>query len=53
MALSDPGEDVRWNAALVLGSAGDARAVPVLLQMVDRGHLAGVPDLARGGPPAG
>jgi HEAT repeat protein len=46
VALSDPVEDVRWNAALVLGRAGDARAVPVLLQMLDRGHLAKVPDLS-------
>jgi len=38
-ALSDAAEDVRWNAALALGQRGDAAAVPVLLQMLDRAHL--------------
>jgi HEAT repeat protein len=45
VALSDPVEDVRWNAALALGRAGDPRATPVLLLMMDRAHLASVPGL--------
>jgi HEAT repeat protein len=45
VALSDPVEDVRWNAALALARTGDARATPVLLQMMDRSHLATVPNL--------
>lgn len=45
VALADRVEDVRWNAALGLARAGDPRATPVLLQMMDRSHLAGVPDL--------
>ena len=44
-ALSDPAEDVRWNAALALARRRDPRAAPVLLQMMDRAHLATVPDL--------
>jgi HEAT repeat protein len=44
-ALADPVEDVRWNAALALGRQADARAVPVLLQMMDRSHLAQVAGL--------
>jgi HEAT repeat protein len=44
-ALQDPAEDVRWNAALALARRRDARAVPVLLQMMDPAHLAQVPDL--------
>ena len=44
-ALSDPVEDVRWNAALALARRRDARAAPVLLQMTDRAHLATIPDL--------
>ena len=43
--LSDPMEDVRWNAALSLARRGDAAAAPVLLTMMDRAHLAGVPGL--------
>jgi HEAT repeat protein len=44
-ALSDPVEDVRWNAALALARRRDPRAAPVLLQMMDRAHLAAIPDL--------
>jgi HEAT repeat protein len=44
-ALRDPVEDVRWNAAVALARRGDARAAPVLLQMMDRAHLASIPDL--------
>jgi HEAT repeat protein len=44
-ALNDPVEDVRWNAALALARTGDVRAAPVLLQMMDRGHLSQVSDL--------
>jgi HEAT repeat protein len=44
-ALQDPAEDVRWNAAIALARRRDARAVPVLLQMMDPSHLAQVPDL--------
>jgi HEAT repeat protein len=44
-ALSDPVEDVRWNAALALARRRDARAAPVLLQMMDRTHLATIADL--------
>ncbi len=38
-ALSDPADDVRWNAALALGRRGDAAARPVLAQMLDRAAL--------------
>lgn len=44
-ALLDSTEDVRWNAAVALGYRGDAAALPVLLQMMDRAHLANVPGL--------
>jgi HEAT repeat protein len=44
-ALNDPVEDVRWNAAVALARRRDPAAVPVLLQMMDRGHLATIPDL--------
>lgn len=44
-ALADPVEDVRWNAALALARRRDARAAPVLLQMMDRAHLATIADL--------
>jgi len=45
-ALADPVEDVRWNAALALARRGDARAAPVLLQMMDRAHLSKVTGLS-------
>jgi HEAT repeat protein len=45
-ALDDEGLDVRWNAALALARQGDARAVPVLLQMLDRQQLAALPELS-------
>jgi HEAT repeat protein len=41
-ALSDAAEDVRWNAAVALARQGDSAAAPVLLQMMDRSHLARV-----------
>jgi HEAT repeat protein len=41
-ALVDSADDVRWNAALALARRGDARATPVLLQMMDRERLAQV-----------
>ena len=44
-ALEDAAEDVRWNAALALARRGDVAAQPVLLGMMDRKHLATVPDL--------
>jgi HEAT repeat protein len=44
-ALSDPVEDVRWNAAVALARRRDPRAAPVLLQMMDRAHLATVSGL--------
>ena len=44
-SLSDPVEDVRWNAALALARRRDARAAAVLLQMMDRAHLATIADL--------
>jgi HEAT repeat protein len=44
-SLADPVEDVRWNAALALARTGDARATPVLLQMMDRSHLSQVNEL--------
>jgi HEAT repeat protein len=44
-ALEDAAEDVRWNAALALARRRDPRAAPVLLKMMDRGHLAGVDGL--------
>ena len=36
---------MRWNAALALARRGDERAAPVLLQMLDREHLAKVEGL--------
>ena len=33
---------MRWNAALALARRGETAAVPVLLQMLDRAHLATV-----------
>jgi HEAT repeat protein len=44
-ALEDGADDVRWNAALALARRGDAGAVPVLLQMMDRARLSGVEGL--------
>jgi len=44
-ALGDPVADVRWNAALALARRGDARAAPVLTEMMDRAHLATITDL--------
>lgn len=44
-SLVDAAEDVRWNAALALGRRGQAAAVPVLLEMLDRGQLATVEDM--------
>jgi HEAT repeat protein len=38
-ALADAVEDVRWNAAIALTRRGDPAAVPVLLTLLDRGHL--------------
>lgn len=43
--LDDAVEDVRWNAALGLARQKDERAAPVLLQMLDRQHLAQVEGL--------
>jgi HEAT repeat protein len=45
-ALEDSAEDVRWNAALALARRGDEAAGPVLLQMMDRAHLATVKELS-------
>ena len=44
-ALGDSTEDVRWNAAVALAHRADAAATPVLLQMMDRAHLASVAGL--------
>lgn len=44
-ALQDPAVDVRWNAAVALARRGDARGLPVLLQMLDRERLASMPEL--------
>ena len=44
-AVNDPVEDVRWNAAVALARRRDPEAAPVLLQMMDRRHLATVADL--------
>jgi HEAT repeat protein len=43
--LDDAVEDVRWNAALGLARQKDERAAPVILQMLDRDHLAHVEGL--------
>lgn len=45
VAINDPVEDVRWNAAVALARRRDPAAAPVLLQMVDRRHLATITDL--------
>jgi HEAT repeat protein len=47
-ALADQAVDVRWNAAVALARHGDARATPVLLQMLDRDRLAAMPELTPG-----
>jgi HEAT repeat protein len=47
-ALADEAVDVRWNAAVALARHGDARATPVLLEMLDREHLAALPELTPG-----
>src|SRR5260370_10398736 len=39
-ALGDATEDVRWNAAGALARRGEPRAAPLLLEMMDRTHLA-------------
>ena len=44
-AVNDPVEDVRWNAAVGLARRRDPAAAPVLLQMMDRRHLATITDL--------
>jgi len=44
-AVNDPVEDVRWNAAVALARRRDPAAAPVLLQMMDRRHLAAIADL--------
>ena len=44
-ALEDPVPDVRWNAALVLARRKEPAAAPVVAHMLDRAHLASVPDL--------
>jgi HEAT repeat protein len=41
-ALEDGVEDVRWNAAIALARRRDPASVPVLLEMLDRTHLATV-----------
>jgi HEAT repeat protein len=44
-ALEDPVADVGWNAALALARRREPAAVPVVARMLDRSHLASVPDL--------
>jgi HEAT repeat protein len=44
-ASKDAVEDVRWNAAIALAGRKDPLAVPVLLEMLDRAHLAKVEGL--------
>lgn len=44
-ALRDVAVDVRWNAAVALALAGDERALPVVLQMLDRDRIASVADI--------
>ncbi len=39
-ALGDATEDVRWNAAVALARRAEPRAAPILLEMMDRAHLA-------------
>jgi HEAT repeat protein len=45
VGINDPVEDVRWNAAVALARRRDPAAAPVLLQMIDRRHLATITDL--------
>jgi HEAT repeat protein len=40
--LDDAKPDVRYNAATRLAGAGDARSVPVLVEMLDQEETAGV-----------
>jgi len=46
IAINDPVEDVRWNAAVALARRRDPEAAPVLLQMMDRRHLDTIADLS-------
>ena len=43
--LQDPVADVSWNAALSLAWLDDHRGLPVLLSMLDRERLSGIPGL--------
>ena len=38
--------DVRWNAAIALGTLGDRSGLPVLRAMLDRSALAGQAELS-------
>lgn len=44
VALNDPVTAVRFNAAVALGLMGDPAALPVLARMIDRDHLAALPE---------
>ncbi len=44
-ALGDGSEDVRWNAALAVARRSDPAAIPTLLTMLDRSHLASLPEV--------
>jgi HEAT repeat protein len=44
-ALADGVEDVRWNAAIALARRGDGAGAPILVQILDRQHLAAVPGI--------
>jgi len=44
-AHADAAADVRWNAAVALGRAGDARALPELRRMLERSELEAVPEI--------
>ena len=40
-ALSDPVDDVKWNAALSLAKLGDSAGIDILELMLDRDYLSG------------
>ena len=40
-ALSDPVDDVKWNAALSLAKLGDSAGIDILEMMLDRNYLSG------------
>jgi HEAT repeat protein len=45
VAMNDASQDVRWNAAMALARLGDKSGSELLLTLLDRSHIEGVPDM--------